>query len=255
MEKNTISPAKYFEQVKARKQEMTEAGLQQLYENCLTLLEEYQRSGQVAAQKKLLFHLDNIAREKQLLDKGINVFVYKSDIDDYINHVESRAVKIIELENYQRSIPEEIIQKIEKCRGIFDKMYVIFTDYTGREERKIAAERRERDPILFGTFQDEATLTIVERFYFIGDWVDDYCDLTLDKMVSEVKRTRNKNILHTFNTPESIDALREQLNNLDASMNGLYCEREQKKATMPQKTSGTLLGRIKKAFRCLMGEL
>lgn len=57
------------------------------------------------------------------------------------------------------------------------------------------------------------------------------------------------------NTPESIDALREQLNNLDASMNGLYCEREQKKETMPQKTSGTLLGRIKKAFRCLMGEL
>ena len=46
----TISPAEYFAQVKSRKQVMTEAGLTKLYENCLTLLDEYQRSGQIAAQ-------------------------------------------------------------------------------------------------------------------------------------------------------------------------------------------------------------
>ena len=31
-----------------------------------------------------------------------------------------------------------------------------------------------------------------ERFYYIGDWVDEYCDLTLDKMVKElVKDDKN----------------------------------------------------------------
>ena len=168
----TVSPAEYFAEVKSRKQVMTEAGLSKLYENCLTLLDEYQRSGQIAAQKKLLFHIDNITREKKLLDVGIDTFVYKSDIDDFIHMVDNKVVKIVELENYQRRIPPEIIARIEKCKGIFDKMYVVFTDYTHREERRVEAVKREKDPILFGTFQDAATRTIVERFYFIGDWVD-----------------------------------------------------------------------------------
>lgn len=59
MNNTIVSPAEYFEQVKSRKQTMTDAGLSQLYENCIALLEEYQRSGQIAAQKKLLFHIDN----------------------------------------------------------------------------------------------------------------------------------------------------------------------------------------------------
>lgn len=157
----TISPAEYFAQVKSRKQVMTEAGLTKLYENCLTLLDEYQRSGQIAAQKKLLFHIDNITREKKLLDVGIDTFVYKSDVDDFIHMVDNKVIKIVELENYQRRIPAEIIDRIEKCKGIFDKMYVVFTDYTRREERRVEAVKREKDPILFGTFQDAATHTIV----------------------------------------------------------------------------------------------
>ena len=119
MDNTIVSPAEYFEQVKSRKQTMTAAGLSQLYENCLALLEEYQRSGQIAAQKKLLFHIDNITREKKLLDLGIDTFVYKSDVDDFIHMVDSKVVKIVELENYQRRIPEEIIQRIERCKGIF----------------------------------------------------------------------------------------------------------------------------------------
>lgn len=41
MDNTIVSPAEYFEQVKSRKQTMTAAGLSQLYENCLALLEEY----------------------------------------------------------------------------------------------------------------------------------------------------------------------------------------------------------------------
>ena len=52
MNNTIVSPAEYFEQVKSRKRTMTADGLSQLYENCLTLLEEYQRSGQIAAQQQ-----------------------------------------------------------------------------------------------------------------------------------------------------------------------------------------------------------
>ena len=152
MNNTIVSPAEYFEQVKSRKQTMTTAGLSQLYENCLALLEEYQRSGQIAAQKKLLFHIDNITREKKLLDLGIDTFVYKSDVDDFIHMVDNKVVKIVELENYQRRIPEEIIQKIECCKGIFDKMYVVFTDYTKREERRVEAIKKRKRPHSFWNF-------------------------------------------------------------------------------------------------------
>lgn len=249
MNNTIVSPAEYFEQVKSRKQTMTTAGLSQLYENCLALLEEYQRSGQIAAQKKLLFHIDNITREKKLLDLGIDTFVYKSDVDDFIHMVDNKVVKIVELENYQRRIPEEIIQKIECCKGIFDKMYVVFTDYTKREERRVKAIKREKDPILFGTFQDTATRTVVERFYFIGDWTDEYCDLTLDKMVAVVKEKADRDIVKKFSTPESIRELSDQLNNLDESMNGLYHQRE--KAPAPKKG---FFDRVRSAFRSLKGE-
>lgn len=249
MDNTIVSPAEYFEQVKSRKQTMTAAGLSQLYENCLALLEEYQRSGQIAAQKKLLFHIDNITREKKLLDLGIDTFVYKSDVDDFIHMVDNKVVKIVELENYQRRIPEEIIQRIERCKGIFDKMYVVFTDYTKREERRVEAIKREKDPILFGTFQDTVTRTVVERFYFIGDWTDEYCDLTLDKMVAVVKEKADRDIVKKFSTPESIRELSDQLNNLDESMNGLYRQRE--KAPAPKKG---FFDRVRTAFRSPKGE-
>lgn len=224
-EKMVIAPAKYFEDLKSLKNTMTENGMQTLYENCMSLLNEYHRSGQLAAQKKLLFHIEILAKEKELVDMGINTFIYKSDIDDFIRIVDGRVVKIIELENYQRRIPEDIIEVIERCRGIFDQMYVLFTDYTGREERKIEAKKREKDPILFGTFMDRSTRTIVERFYFLGDWEDEYCDLTLDKMVSIMQKKTDKDIRRTISTPEDIEALQKQLENLDETMNGLYRQR------------------------------
>lgn len=136
MDNTIVSPAEYFEQVKSRKQTMTAAGLSQLYENCLALLEEYQRSGQIAAQKKLLFHIDNITREKKLLDLGIDTFVYKSDVDDFIHMVDNKVVKIVELENYQRRIPEEIIQRIVYLQtlptGIGSKHCLLFASCIGK---------------------------------------------------------------------------------------------------------------------------
>lgn len=150
----------------------------------------------------------------------------------------------------KRRIPPEIIARIEKCKGIFDKMYVVFTDYTHREERRVEAVKREKDPILFGTFQDAATRTIVERFYFIGDWVDEYCDLTLDKMVATVQEKANRDIIKKFSTPESLQELCDQLSNLDDSMNGLYRQREKKPA--PKKG---FFARVRTAFKALKGDI
>lgn len=110
---------------------------------------------------------------------GIDTFVYRDDIEFYINEVASDVVKIIDIQSYEREIPDEIVEIISQVKDKFDQLYIVFTDYTGRIERKVTEERRRKDPILFGTFQNAETRSVIDRFYYLGDWVDEYCALHL----------------------------------------------------------------------------
>lgn len=38
------------------------------------------------------------------------------------------------------------------------------------------AQKAKKDPILFGVIRNS------DKLYYIADWVDEYCDLTLEKM-------------------------------------------------------------------------
>lgn len=209
-----LTPKQYFDQIKDKKHHITDEELLRLYDNCLVLLNKYKITNQVRAMKKLIFHLENLEKERSIVKAGVSTFIYRDDIEEFITNVAKNTVKIIELENYEREIPDEIVEVIEKVGSKFDKLYVLFTDYTGNVERTIQKERREKDPILFGTFQDTSNRAIVDRFYFLGDWEDEYCDLTLDKMVTQVKEKKNKDIAMSISTPEDIATLKAQLSAL-----------------------------------------
>lgn len=211
-----LNPQEYFNLIKDRKHEITDEQLIKVYDNCLHLLNKYKITNQRKAMAKLIFHLECIEKEREIVSMGINRFVYRDDIEYYIDRIASDVVKIIEIENYEREIPNEIVNIVEKVSGLFDQLYVVFTDYTGKVEREVEKERRKKDPILFGTFQDTNSRTIIDRFYYLGDWVDEYCDLTLDKMVNEVKRANDDMMIeHVIKTPDDIEELKEQLRMLD----------------------------------------
>ena len=180
--------------------------------------------------------MESIEKEQKLVDMGITTFVYKDDIDFYIDTVANtrnrseRPIKIIELERYEREIPDEIVNLIAEVKDKFDQLYVVFTDYTGKIERQVKKERREKDPILFGTFQNQADRTVIDRFYYLGDWEDEYCDLTLDKMVNETEKTGKRNIIKTISTPKDIEELKEQLNSLVEQDARFVIQNNQKKS-------------------------
>jgi len=207
-----INPQAYFNAVKERRKDVTDSDLDRFYENCLTLINKYKTTGQKAALRKLLFQIDCIAKERELVKADITTFVYEDDITDYIENVAQKTVKIIDIENYQRDIPEEIADVIGRVGHLFDKLYIVFTDYTGKEERRVAKERKDKDPILFGVFRDEKNHHVVERFWYLGDWIDEYCDLTLDKMVSEMKSKSDKDIVRAVYTPTDLQQLKDELN-------------------------------------------
>lgn len=214
-----LTPQEYFEQVKERKHTITDAELLKVYDNCLELLNKYRITGQKKGMKKLLFHLDCIEKEREIVKTGITTFIYRDDIEEFIDNVAKDTVKIIELENYEREVPDEIIEIIENIKDKFDQLYIVFTDYTGKAERQVQKERRAKDPILFGTFQNQTSRTVIDRFYYLGDWEDEYCDLTLDKMVNETEKVGKRNIVKTISTPADIAELKEQLGNLEEKNN------------------------------------
>ena len=51
-----------------------------------------------------------------------------------------------------------------------------YSDMTHKE--KVKEEDKKRDPILFGVIAGS------NKLYYITDWVDDYCNLTLDEFVT-----------------------------------------------------------------------
>ena len=110
-----------------------------------------------------------------------------------------------------REVPDELVEVIERTKDFFDEFYVIFTDYTGKEERKVEKERRDKDPILFGVFKNSSN--VADRFYFLGDWVDEYCDLTLDKLIEEYTDKKGKTPVIEENIPTTGEELVEALKN------------------------------------------
>lgn len=158
-----------------------------IYDAALSLGEKYKRTGQISALKKVLYVMKTVEKEKQLVDMGINRFIYRDDIDFFIDHWNKKTnpIKILELARYPREIPDEIVETVEKTKEIFDEFYILYTDYAGREEKRIAAEKRSTDPILFGVFIEQDERLCCDRFYYLGDWEDEFCDLTLEKMLSD----------------------------------------------------------------------
>lgn len=133
-ENATITPSQYFDYLKGAKKTITTEALKESYDVFLSLAEKYNKLGQKESLKKLTFLADTLIKEEKLIELGITTYIYKDVIEDYIENVADKAVKIIELSRYMREIPDELVETIEKSRELFDELYVIFTDYTGKEE-------------------------------------------------------------------------------------------------------------------------
>jgi len=204
-----LTPSQYFENIKNAKNTATLESIKNSYTVMAQLAEKYNTTGQIRSLRKLNFLADVLGKEEKLVELGITTFIYRDIIEDYIDHVSKDVVKIIELSQYTREVPDEIVEVIKKTKGIFDELYIIFTDYTGKEERKIAQERRDKDPILFGCFKNDRMIS--DRFYVLGDWVDEYCDLTFDKFVEGYKSKYNETPERKVEVPQTSEELKRVL--------------------------------------------
>lgn len=243
MNNKEIDAKEYFNYLKNHINKVDEKDLIDFYNGCLLLVEKYKITGQDRLLSKIKFLIECVDKEYKLVRLGINSFIYRDEIEDYIDNVSKNTVKIIELENYPRDIPDNIVNVIKQTKDIFDKMYIVFTDYTGKVERQIEKDRREKDPILFGTFQHQGegrngSNILNDKFYFLGDWEDEYCDLTIDKFLKEVGREK----LQKFGIPKNKKEIIKELNRLDSN----YRRLNNKEVS---KTKSNILQRIFKQIK------
>lgn len=230
-----VSPTVYFNYVKEQKKDIKDENLETVADNCLTLLKKTKVTGQTAIAKKIVDQYELIMRELNAAKYGFTTIVYKSDIEKFIKDISSHPVKIIELENFPREIDDEVLDKlvIAKDNNLFDQYYVLFTDYTGEETKKVAKERRDKDPILFGAFKSKDDNNIPEeRFFYIGDWIDEYCELTLYEMLTQYEKSEKVGAKYEVNIPTNVDELKKYM--------GMFEEKDQTKATLLSKIKSTV---------------
>lgn len=211
---SSMTPTEYFDQVKANRHTITDEELTAFYDNALELFAKYQMTGQTRAMEKLAFYIENVPKERELIRLGFGRYVYEDDVTSFLSSVKDRVIKITDLESYERDIPTDIALNIELTSHLFDDYYVVFTDYTGQAERKVEAHRRDKDPILFGAFKNQKKRHISNRFYFLGDWVDEFCDLTFDRFIAESKALTGKDPTVTMKFANDMDSIQVELDRI-----------------------------------------
>lgn len=194
-----LEPSEYFKILKGQLAPATEEKLAAQLGFVAEQLIAAKRAGQDEFLKRLSFTYRTIEKEQLCLANGIDQFVYRDDIKRFIDIVEPKnSIKIIELSRYARAIPVEVLTKIQetKALGLFDDYCVVYTDFTNeaveRTEEEKAFIAKNRDPILFGYFKHEAAALKHDRFYFIADWIDEYCELTFTQMLAELGQEPKK---------------------------------------------------------------
>jgi len=198
----TYTIEEFFKTIKNSKMEMNKT--KDILEKYEKVLLEARNNKQQALVERLLLMKDVVSAEARLIENKITKYVTEGQVVKlYKNTESSKKLKLTYLENFIRIIPSDIIKLKEKADEIcvFDNYVILHfdplnnsTDLTEKEREEI----KSKDPILFGIIQNS------RKLYFIGDWVDEYCDLTLDKMMEiisdkELKLT-NKSVISYINS-------------------------------------------------------
>lgn len=179
-ERPTISIEDFFTSIKNTTEEVKI--VQERAQGYQRALEEARQNGQKALCEKLEAGLFAFKAESQMVAIGITKYVTARTVIEFYKK-SPKGLRLDYIRNFTRRIPQELSQLKKRADDleIFDNYVVLHYDpkaksYAETEKEKQARIARERDPILFGLLKGRTDL------YVLGDWIDEFCDLTLDQM-------------------------------------------------------------------------
>jgi len=189
-----ISVVEFFTQITKSYEELTPiAEIAEHYEKALT---RAKTMGQTALLQRLMDLMDMVKGEAVLIAMGLKKYVTEEQVVKFYEQVgEDKNLKLTWIRNFGRIIPEDIylVKKDVDERKIFDNYVVLHYDPQNNGEKLTKEEiEKKKDPILFGVIKNS------KKLYYIADWKDEYCDLTLKEMFNilgeKVLKINNKTV-------------------------------------------------------------
>jgi len=216
VDKKRIGPRLYFKYVKSKFTKTEVKNLDKKLTALKSMLDDAEELGQVALFEELSNQIMLAVQQAELISCGYDKCINEKYIRKFMGicteakptkvpsreELENERLSIIDYDNYKnswghdkiiyfkplkefpRKIPAKvktIIKKVQK-KNLFDEFMILYLDYTA-DSRKIKSNKekiREKDPILFGRDRYRA-----DNLYYITDWVDEVCDLTLDQIIEK----------------------------------------------------------------------
>lgn len=144
--------------------------------------------GQTALVEKFLSEMIANKYEALLASRGVYYAISEKRVIDFANKTE-RGVSLTYIKNFVRPIPQEAIDKVIEANGyeVFDNYVVMHYDPKNEQKAETKKEEAKRkDPIIFGVIAGS------RKLYYITDWIDEHCDLTLEKFVDTLGTTKDE---------------------------------------------------------------
>lgn len=144
----------------------------------VALLKQLERAKQTAAIKTAKEKQQVLTYEAILFEAGIKQYQTEDSLIGFIKQCK-KGLCLTELETFERVIPVDIIDKINAAEvlKVFDNYYILHYDPSGA--KNIYYTEEDRDPIIFGVIRGS------EKLYYIGDWMDEYCNLTYKDLLKK----------------------------------------------------------------------
>lgn len=211
-----IGPKLYFSYVKSKLTKNQVKKLKARLQKLQSLVKNAHENGQKALYEEFSKMLVVAVRESEAAACGYDVFINRTHIEKFMYSVtendksNTNPIRFKKLEDFPRAIPANISKKIKsvQLKGLFDELHVLYLDYTNENVKSTKEKIREKDPIIFGKFNYDP-----ERFYFIADWIDEYCDLTLSKFVDALKKNDEEyDVSHIEDvSPEYLERIKKEI--------------------------------------------
>lgn len=196
---NKLSPNEVFAGMKSDVTEFDPNTLDDKLKVTYDNLNRAQQLGQERYTAELAFNARCMVNQRTAAMVGFDKCLSFDSLREWLAKVdEKRHIRLIELEKYSRTIPEKNAEDIQRAKNlnVFDQFHVIYTDLTDYKKTDDPEYvSKNRDPIVIGLFYNRDLNFKYDMVTVITDWEDEYCDLTLSKMIEKMAEDGYTNVV------------------------------------------------------------
>ena len=178
----------YFEYIRHSGSMLSNLRYRRRLKAVMSLIAQAEETGQLSLKDLSAHELDRIKMEAILCSKGFKVYVEEKYLVNGFRHLAPGDKDLMELEwisDFNRIIPPKIIARKNKADKlcVFDHYAILHVrpNWYGKKEDRMSDKDTDKlkDPILFGV------MNCSRRLYYVGDWVDMQCMLTLAELLDK----------------------------------------------------------------------